>query len=54
MVGTYVRVKCKCGNEQMVFDSATSVINCNKCKEPLAYPTGGKAVIHGKIVEKLS
>jgi small subunit ribosomal protein S27e len=49
----YLRVKCKCGNEQNVFSHTTSVVNCVKCKEPLAHPSGGEAVIHGEIVREL-
>jgi len=53
MTGTFLRVKCKCGNEQKIFDCVTSIVNCSKCNEPLAHPTGGKAVIHGEIIEEL-
>lgn len=52
-MGKYLRVKCKCGNEQTVFSHTTSVVNCGSCKEPLAHPSGGEAVIHGKIVKEL-
>jgi small subunit ribosomal protein S27e len=53
MSGKYLRVQCKCGNEQTVFSRATSVINCSSCKEPLAHPSGGEAVLHGKVVKEL-
>ena len=49
----YLRVKCKCGNEQNIFSHTTSVVNCSSCKEPLAHPSGGEAVVHGKIVKEL-
>lgn len=53
MAGKYLKVQCKCGNEQVVFSHTTSVVKCSGCKEPLAHPSGGTAVIHGKIVEEL-
>jgi len=52
-MGKYFNVKCKCGNEQVVFSHISSVVNCKGCKEPLAHPSGGEAVIHGKIVKEL-
>ncbi|NYZ77455.1 30S ribosomal protein S27e [Candidatus Micrarchaeota archaeon] len=54
MAGTYYRIKCKCGNEQIVFSGAVLVVNCTKCSETLAHPMGGKAIIHGTIVEELA
>lgn len=52
MVGKYLRVQCKCGEERNVFSHATSVVKCGACNEPVAHPTGGEAVIHGKIVKE--
>lgn len=53
MSGKYLKVQCKCGNEQVVFSHAASIVSCSGCKEPLAHPSGGGAVIHGKILEEL-
>lgn len=53
MAGKYYKVQCKCGNEQDVFDHVSSIVKCGSCKEPLAHPSGGRAVIHGKIVKEL-
>jgi len=53
MAGKYLKVQCKCGNEQNIFSNVTSVVKCTSCKEPLAHPSGGQAVIHGKIVAEL-
>jgi len=51
---SFLRVKCPgCGNEQMVFSHATSVINCNICGATLAEPSGGKAIIKGEVVAEL-
>jgi small subunit ribosomal protein S27e len=53
MSGKYLKVRCKCGNEQDIFSHVTSVVKCSGCKEPLAHPSGGRAVIDGKIVAEL-
>jgi len=50
----FIRVKCnKCGNEQIIFDRASTVVRCLRCNEVLAVPTGGKAELVGckKIAE---
>lgn len=49
----FVKVKCKCGNEQVVFGSASTLTKCVKCDEVLAIPTGGKAKITANIVKVL-
>jgi len=50
----FIRVKCPdCGNEQVIFDHATSQIKCNVCGTILAEPTGGKANTKGEIVASL-
>ena len=53
MTSKFVKVKCECGNEQVVFSYTTTEIKCEKCEKLLAYPRGGKAVIEGEIVEEL-
>jgi ribosomal protein S27E len=53
IMAKFLRVQCKCGNEQTIFSNTTSVVKCNACKEPLAHHSGGEAVIHGKIVKEL-
>ena len=53
MAGKYLKVQCKCGNEQVIFSHTTSIVKCGGCKEPLAHPSGGTAVVHGKIVAEL-
>jgi len=50
----FLKVKCKkCGNEQIIFDRASTAIKCTVCEELLATPTGGKISIHGEIVQEL-
>src|SRR5207302_9844234 len=47
----FLRVKCEdCGNEQIVFDRAASVVLCPVCGATVAKPTGGKAAIRGEIL----
>lgn len=54
MAGTFVKVVCPgCENEQVVFGKASSAVACVECETTLAEPTGGKAAIHGDIVEEL-
>lgn len=53
MAGKYLKVQCKCGNEQTVFSHTTAVVKCSGCNEALAHPSGGAAVVHGKVVEEL-
>lgn len=52
MAGKFIKVKCKCGEEQMLYSHSSSPITCSACKEKLLEPTGGKAVILGEIVEE--
>lgn len=49
----FVKVKCpNCGAERIIFDHTTTKIYCRVCQALLAQPTGGKAIINGKIVAK--
>lgn len=50
----FLRVRCPdCGNEQVVFSSATNRVHCNVCGATLAEPTGGKANLKGEVVASL-
>ncbi|WP_410765478.1 30S ribosomal protein S27e [Haloferax sp. DFSO60] len=52
MAGNYYKVACPdCGNEQIVFGKASSVVSCAVCGTTLASPTGGNAEFHGEVVE---
>jgi small subunit ribosomal protein S27e len=47
----FFKVKCPdCENEQMVFEKASTVVNCVVCGRELATPTGGKAKFKAEIV----
>ncbi|MEK6979523.1 MAG: 30S ribosomal protein S27e [Candidatus Micrarchaeota archaeon] len=47
----FLKVRCKCENEQRVFSHSTSKVKCDKCGEVLAEPAGGSTNILGKILE---
>ena len=50
----FIQVRCPdCGNEQIIFSHAASVVRCNICGAVLAEPTGGKAKIKAEIVKVL-
>ncbi|HWQ19274.1 MAG TPA: 30S ribosomal protein S27e [Methanotrichaceae archaeon] len=54
MVSKFIKVKCDdCGNEQVIFANASTVVKCLVCGRTLAEPTGGKATIKTAIVEVL-
>lgn len=50
----FILVRCpSCGNEQVVFDRAATIVKCAICGEVLAEPTGGKAKIRGETLKIL-
>ncbi len=50
----FYRVKCPdCENEQVVFEKASTVVDCTVCGHILAEPTGGKAHIKAEILAVL-
>lgn len=50
----FLRVKCSdCGNEQVMFDSATTVVKCIVCGRTFSESRGGKAKILTDIVAVL-
>jgi small subunit ribosomal protein S27e len=50
----FLRVRClDCGNEQVMFGSASSNVKCAVCGKTLAKCGGGKASIRTKIVAVL-
>ncbi len=47
----FIKVKCaQCKNEQIIFDRASTKVNCLVCGKPLAESKGGKAKILAKII----
>lgn len=52
MAGSFLRVQClDCENEQVLFGRASSTVDCAVCGSTLAKPTGGKADVHGDVLE---
>ena len=52
MTGSFLAVECPdCENEQIVFQKASTTVNCAVCGTTLATPTGGKAEINGDVTE---
>jgi small subunit ribosomal protein S27e len=50
----FLRVKCPdCENEQVIFEKASTVVDCAVCGHVLAEPTGGKAKINAEIKAEL-
>jgi len=50
---TFIRVRCKeCGYEILTFSHASTRVHCPNCNSLIVEPTGGKAKIHGEIVEE--
>jgi len=50
----FLRVRCpSCGNEQIVFSHATTIVKCSVCGAQLTEPRGGKAKILGMVVKEL-
>ena len=47
----FLKVKCKCGNEQTIPEKANMKITCTVCGKTLANPTGGKADVIGEIIK---
>jgi len=50
----FFRVKCPdCENEQVVFEKASTVVDCVVCGKVLAEPGGGKADVKAEILATL-
>jgi small subunit ribosomal protein S27e len=51
----FLKVKCThCKNEQVVFDHASTRVECSACGSTLVEPSGGKAEIKGEVIEVLN
>lgn len=51
----FLEVKCpKCGNVQIVFSHATTIVRCRICGELLTEPGGGKARVLGEVTRTLT
>tara|TARA_Y100000310_G_C20699289_1_gene828201 strand:- start:6881 stop:7057 length:177 start_codon:yes stop_codon:yes gene_type:complete len=50
----FLKVRCKCKNEQVIFEKCSTPVNCLVCGKPLAVPKGGKAKVEASVLEVLS
>jgi small subunit ribosomal protein S27e len=51
--GKFVRVRCECKNEQVIFDRASTPVKCLVCDKALAETKGGKAKVIARVLEQL-
>ncbi len=50
----FFRVKCPdCENEQIIFEKASTVVDCVVCGHVLAEPRGGCAILKAEILAEL-
>ena len=50
----FFRVKCPdCENEQVVFEKASTTVECVVCGKVLAEPSGGKAQLKAEVLATL-
>ncbi|MCW7078035.1 MAG: 30S ribosomal protein S27e [Canidatus Methanoxibalbensis ujae] len=50
----FLSVRCRdCGNKQIIFSHASTIVRCIVCGSTIARPSGGKAIINGEIEEIL-
>jgi len=51
----FLKISCKkCKNDQIVFNKSATLVKCLNCGEELVVPTGGEAIVKGKIIQPLS
>lgn len=51
--GKFIKVRCKCKNEQIIFGKCSTQVDCLVCSKPLALPSGGKSKIEAEVIEIL-
>ncbi|MCK4429420.1 MAG: 30S ribosomal protein S27e [Candidatus Aenigmarchaeota archaeon] len=49
----FLRVRCECGNEQIIFSKSSTEVKCFECEKVLTKTTGGKAEIMAEVVQSL-
>ncbi len=50
MANEFLKVKCKCKNEQVIFSRPSTLVKCLVCNEVLAEPRAAKANIKAEII----
>jgi len=52
MVNDFIKIKCAdCGNEQITFRKAATLVTCHVCGATLVKPQGGVGEIKGEVLE---
>lgn len=52
MADDFIKVKCPdCGNEQIVFRKAASLVTCHVCGSTLVKPKGSLGEVKGEVIE---
>ncbi len=49
----FLKLECECGNNQIVFNRASTLVRCNECNKILAKPISGKAKVQARVIEVL-
>ena len=49
----FLKVSCKCKNEQIIFNKPSTVVKCLVCGTVLAEPTGGKGRVKARVIKVL-
>lgn len=50
----FVKVACPdCSHKQILFARASTVVSCATCGTTLAEPVGGRARLHGEVLDEL-
>ena len=50
----FLKVKCGCGNEQTIFNAATTKVKCLACGTPLAQTTSSRIKLKAKVLKELN
>ena len=50
----FLKVRCACKNEQIIFGKASAKVKCLVCGKILAEPAGGKIKVKARILEVLT
>ena len=50
----FLKVRCECKNEQIIFEKCSTPVKCLVCGKALAVPKGGKAKVEARVLEVLS
>lgn len=50
----FILISCPdCGNEQVSFDRASTIVKCHICGRVLVEPSSGKAKVRGRLIKVL-